>query len=47
MRESLARAVNSKNLQQKEQHCSLDLVHSLGIAAIHNPLGVAALHLVD
>jgi hypothetical protein len=47
MRESLARAVNSKNLQQKEQHCSLDLVHSLGISAINNPVGVSTLHLVD
>jgi hypothetical protein len=47
MRESIARAVNSKNLQQKEQHCNLDLVHSLGIAAMNNPLGVSALHLVD
>jgi hypothetical protein len=47
MRESIARAVNSKNLQQKEQHCQLDLVHVLGKAAIHNPIGVNALHVID
>lgn len=47
MRQSLARSLHSSNLKQKEQHCDLDSVHALGLAAQHNPIGVAALHVID
>jgi hypothetical protein len=41
MREQLASALHSKNLQQKENHCNLDVIHALGIAAIESPIGAA------
>ncbi len=44
---SIARAVNTKNLQQKETHCSLDIIHALGKAAISHSIGVSALHVID
>lgn len=47
MRESLASAINSKNLQQKESSCSLDSVHALGIASIESQIGVSAIHVID
>lgn len=47
MRQSLARSLHSTNLQQKEQSCDLDKIHGLGLAAIHNPIGVNALHVID
>lgn len=47
MRQNLARSLHSSNLKQKEQHCDLDSVHALGLAAIDNPIGVAALHVID
>jgi hypothetical protein len=41
MREQLATALHSKNLQQKESHCNLDVVHALGLASIESPIGAA------
>lgn len=47
MRAQLARSLHSTNLKQQENHCHLDNVHGLGLAAIDNPIGVAALHVID
>ncbi len=47
MKAQLARALNSSNLKQQEHHCSLDVVHTLGLAAIHHPIGASAVHLLD
>jgi hypothetical protein len=46
MTEAIAKAVNSKNLQQKETHCTVDVVHSMGIAGIEYPIGIAALRFI-
>jgi hypothetical protein len=47
MSEMIAKAVHSKNLQQKETHCALDVIGAIGIAAMHNPIGVDAARFLD
>jgi hypothetical protein len=47
LRQAIASAVNSKSLQQKEAHCSIDIIHSMGIAAIDSPIGIAASRFID
>jgi hypothetical protein len=47
MTEMIAKAVHSKNLQQKETHCALDVIGAIGIAAMHNPIGVDAARFID
>lgn len=46
-RESLAKAVNSSNLKQQEQHCTLDELHALGLSAIHSPIGSESFRFID
>lgn len=47
MRETLAVALNSKNLATKFNDCALDKVHALGIAAQKSPIGVDAIRFID
>ena len=47
MKQKLIRSLHSSNLKQQESHCSIDSVHTLGIAAIKHPIGVASIHAID
>lgn len=47
MRQSLATAIHSKSLQQKESHTSIDLIGAMGIAGITSPIGMAAVRFID
>lgn len=47
MKQSLTRSLHSSNLKQKEQHCDLDNVHTLGIASMKHAIGVSSLHFID
>lgn len=47
MRQSLATAIHSKSLQQKESHTSIDLIGAMGIAGISSPIGMAAVRFID
>lgn len=47
MKQALARSLHSTNLKQQENHCAIDNVHLMGLAAIYNPIGVASIHAID
>jgi len=47
MKESLANALNSKNLRQTEQPSAIDKVHALGSASIYISIGADAVHFID
>lgn len=46
-RESLAHAVNSSNLKQQDNYCTLDELHALGLSAIHSPIASEAFRFID
>lgn len=47
MKETLAHAINSKNLQQKESNCDIDKIHALGVIAAKNQIGIDAIRMID
>src|SRR6478735_8894789 len=47
MRASLARALHSTNLQQKEQHTAIDLVGAMGVTGINYSIAIASIHAID
>jgi len=47
MRESVAAAINSSHLEEKEWETSIDKIKALGYTAKYSPVGVEAIHLID
>lgn len=47
MRESLAHALNSSDLEQHEHDCAIDKIHAMGVAAIDCPLGILTIRFID
>lgn len=47
MRELIARSLYSSNLKQKESHCAIDEIHTLGIASRDSQIGVDAIRFID
>jgi hypothetical protein len=47
MRESLAHAINSGDLEQHEYDCAIDKVHAMGATAIDCPLGILTIRFID
>lgn len=47
MRESLANAITSSHLQDKEWETPLDKIKALGYAGKDHPIGTEAIHLID
>jgi len=47
MRESVATAINSSHLEEKEWETSIDKIKALGYTAKYSPVGVEAIHLID
>lgn len=47
MRESLAHAMNSSDLEQHEHDCAIDKIHAMGVAAIDCPLGILTIRFID
>jgi hypothetical protein len=47
MKEALAHAMNSSDLEAHEWDCSLDKLHALGITAINNDIGTLAIRFID
>jgi hypothetical protein len=47
MKESLAHAMNSSDLEPHEWDCALDKIHAMGLTAINNPIGASAIRFID